>query len=337
VRKAKTLSFALAVTAVAATAAGCGSGSAGGGASSGASAASGGKTVAYINPGLDDPYWQWVQYGVQEAARQRGYKVVSYDTHHDPQQQASDAQTAIQAQQVSGIVLSPNSSTNAPNVLSAAVAAKVPVSIAAVGTSAGTYASFTTSADLQQGRQVGQYMKQILGGKGDVVCLCLDLTRSNAQLKMQGIEQGLAGSQIKIVQTEQAKEYTIQEGEQDMANLLSAHPEIKGVFSMFDDFTLGAVRALQTAGKVPGQDVQIVGMDGSPQTIKMIQNGEIAGIAVQEAVQQGVSAMNQLANAIEGKPVTKLVQLPEPLVTKANFSQMSSLVVGKVYPPGVTG
>jgi ribose transport system substrate-binding protein len=300
---------------------------------SAAPSAAGQIEVAYINPGLDEPYWNWVLYGVKDAAAQHNVTVVPIDTHHDPAQQASGTQTAI-TMGVKGIVLSPNSSTNAPNVLGPAAAAKIPVSIAAIGTDSGDYVSFTTSADLQQGRDVGAYMKKILNGKGDIILLALDLTRANAKLKLQGITESLAGSNIKIVQTQQAKLYTIEEASGFARDMLTANPTATGIISMYDAATLGAISALQILNKVPGKDIQIIGMDGNPQTFAMVKSGQVAAISAQEAAEQGRSAMEQLWNALNGLPVLKEVLLPEPLITPANYAAMLPTIEGKVYPPG---
>ena len=289
--------------------------------------------VAYITPGLADNYWVWVLYGINDAAAKHNVKVVPIDTHHDPQQQAAAAQTAITTG-MKGIIISPNSSTNAPNVLGPAAAAGIPVSIAAIGTDSGQYANFTTSDDLQQGRDVGAYMKQILNGKGDVVCVCLDLTRKNAQLKLQGINESLTGSGVKIVQNQQAKLYSIEEGSQMTRDLLTANPNATGIISMYDSGTLGAIAALDILGKVPGKDIHIIGMDGNPQTFALVKSGKIDAISAQLAAEQGRSAMEQLWNAINGLQVTKEVLLPEPLITQANFDAMLPTIEGKVYPPG---
>ena len=45
-----------------------------------------------------------------------------------------------------------------------------------------------------------------------------------------------------------------------MQNLLTAHPDVQAVFAQNDEMALGALRALQTAGK---SDVMVVGFDGT--------------------------------------------------------------------------
>ncbi len=46
-----------------------------------------------------------------------------------------------------------------------------------------------------------------------------------------------------------------------MQNLLTAHPDVQAVFAQNDEMALGALRALQTAGK---SDVMVVGFDSTP-------------------------------------------------------------------------
>ncbi|SQD08110.1 D-ribose transporter subunit RbsB [Escherichia coli] len=52
-----------------------------------------------------------------------------------------------------------------------------------------------------------------------------------------------------------------------MQNLLTAHPDVQAVFAQNDEMALGALRALQTAGK---SDVMVVGFDGTPDGEKAV-------------------------------------------------------------------
>ena len=72
---------------------------------------------------------------------------------------------------------------------------------------------------------------------------------------------------------------------------------------MYDEACTGAAKALQTRG-MTGK-VAVVAADGSPTTIKLLRDGVIQGLFLQEAVGQGIDATTQVSNALTGKPTTQ--------------------------------
>ena len=96
-------------------------------------------------------------------------------------------------------------------------------------------------------------------------------------------------------------------------DLLTAHPDMKAIYGMYDEAGTGAAKALQTRGLVG--KIALATADGSPTTIKLLRDGAIQGIFLQEAVGQGIDATQQVYNALTGKPVEKDIPLAEPLAT----------------------
>ena len=56
--------------------------------------------------------------------------------------------------------------------------------------------------------------------------------------------------------------FTRAEGKTAVEAALQAYPEMTMIFTHNDDMGLGAVEAIEAAGKVPGKDIQIVSVDG---------------------------------------------------------------------------
>jgi ribose transport system substrate-binding protein len=104
-----------------------------------------------------------------------------------------------------------------------------------------------------------------------------------------------------------------------MLDVLTAHPQLGGVFSATDDYGLGVAQALVKAKKLGVANVSI---DGDPHAVQDIidGNGMNAEIA-QDFKQMGYRAVKTLADAIDGKPVPKEIILATPLITKANAQQ----------------
>ncbi|WHH57277.1 substrate-binding domain-containing protein [Petroclostridium sp. X23] len=293
------------------------------------------KIIAFIAPSQEILFFQWIKYGIEQAAQQAGYKVVTYDSHNSASQQAANAQTAITVG-VSGVVLTPFSSASCPTVLNLFEENNIPVTFATIGPDPNVenYTSLITAEDYTAGYEAGKYLAQSakeLGGT-EIGVLSLPLDRTNAINKKAGFEKACEEEGVKIVQILQSRGLTVGEAVTQAADMLTAHPNIKGIYGMYEQAGIGAVRVLETQGRTG--KVAIVSSDGSPESINYVRKGYINGIAVQPAVGQGKVATEQLIKAINGEEVEKEIVLKEPLVTKENIDEpYIQQILQLAYPP----
>ncbi|MGL6202015.1 MAG: substrate-binding domain-containing protein [Lachnospiraceae bacterium] len=293
------------------------------------------KTLVYLSPSMDILYWQWVEDGVKQAAEEAGYKVVTYDSGNSATEQATNAQTAI-TNGAAGVILSPVSSTSCPTVLDACEEAGIPCTIAAIGTEEGVdnYTCFASADDETSGYDAGMYLiekAEELGSK-KIGVIALPMDRTNAQKKMAGLEKAVEETGAEIAQTIQCEDLTVSEAVSLINDLLTANPDITGIYCMYEQAGTGAVTALETAG-LEGE-IAIVSSDGSPESIALVREGKIAGIVVQEAVGQGLVATEELCKALNGEEIAeKIVETPEPLVTTENIDDPEiQEILELVYP-----
>src|SRR3954453_10281504 len=123
------------------------------------------KTIVYLTPGLDLPFWRYLSKGVEAAAKAKGYEFQALDSHNSPQTQLQNAQDSI-AKGVAGIVISPTDSSTAPSVLELAKKANIPVVIGDIGTNSGDYVSFIISNNYEGAKGVGLALAAALKKKG---------------------------------------------------------------------------------------------------------------------------------------------------------------------------
>jgi galactofuranose transport system substrate-binding protein len=57
---------------------------------------------------------------------------------------------------------------------------------------------------------------------------------------------------------------------------LQAHPETNVIYAHNDEMAIGAIAALEAAGKVPGKDVLVLSIDGGYEAVKLVVDGKIA-------------------------------------------------------------
>lgn len=101
------------------------------------------------------------------------------------------------------------------------------------------------------------------------------------------------------------------------ANLLQAHPDLRGIFCANDVMALAAVEAIEAAGKK--DKVIVVGIDLISQAKEAIQQGRLAGSVAQSGfIIAEVYARVAIAAAL-GKKIPEGLSVPGALVTKANI------------------
>src|ERR1700742_1241930 len=86
------------------------------------------KTIVYLTPGLDLPFWRYLSKGIENTAAQAGFGFNAFDSHNNAATQLKNAQDVI-ARGVAGICISPTDSSTAPAVLDLAQKANIPVGV----------------------------------------------------------------------------------------------------------------------------------------------------------------------------------------------------------------
>ena len=292
-------------------------------------------TVAYVAPSLDISYWQWVGYGVQKKAGELGMKYVDLTSQNSPSTQMNNVRTAV-TRGVKAIVIGPVSSTSTPPLLRYLKQHHIPIAFAGIGPEPGQtdYTSSVTANNYETGRAEGKFVCELAKQRGGnkVGMLSLPQDRENAQKYLKGAQETLKAGGCGLVEILQTHGLTVREAVNQANDLLTAHPDIKAIYGMYDEAGTGAAKALQTRGLVG--KIGVATADGSPTTIKLLHEGAIQGIFLQEAVGQGLDATQQVWNALNGKPVTKNIPLTEPLVTKESIgSPQAKAKLARVYPP----
>jgi ribose transport system substrate-binding protein len=301
----------------------------------GAQAADRKFTVAYIAPSLDISYWQWVAYGAKTKAGELGMGYIELDSHNSPTEQMSNIRTAV-TKGANAIVMGPVSSTSTPQVLRFLKEQNIPVAFTGIGPQPGEtdFVSSVTANNEDSGAAEAKYVCQLAKERdgNKVGMLSLPQDRENAQKYLKGAQAAFKEDGCDLVQIIQTKGLTVREAVDEANDLLTAHPDIAAIYGMYDEAATGAAKVLQTRNLVG--KVGVVTADGSPTTVKLLRDGVIQGLFLQEAAGQGIEATQQVFNALTGAPITKELALKEPLVTSKEIdSAEAQAKLKRVYPP----
>lgn len=288
--------------------------------------------IVYLTPSLDVPFWRYLLKGIESEAKAAGYTVTAYDSTNDAARQLSNAQDAI-SRKVDGILISPTDSSTAPKILQMAEQAGIPVVIADIGTDSGNYVSFIISDNFDGAYKVGAEAARLFKEKGmnkpKVGQVSLSLARVNGQKRAGGWRKAMEEIGAEEVDIKQMQLYTAEETFKYVQDMLTANPDINGIFVHADSPSVGAVRAIQTSRM--GSKVMLFGFDGMPEFIGYIRDGKLLAVGMQQPYLMGVESGKTMIKHLKGEKVEKEVMVPIILVSKANIEEVLPTITLTVF------
>jgi ribose transport system substrate-binding protein len=142
--------------------------------------------------------------------------------------------------------------------------------------------------------------------------------RGDAEAYTDGfVKAAAANPNLKVVSVVPG-DWNRQKAYTQMQNLITAHPNLVGAFVQNDDMALGAIRALQEAGKM--QQVSIVAQNAAPYGVEAVRAGTLKMTVGWSPSQEAMIAFKLLVDYINGKKVPNLVQSPMRVITTATLN-----------------
>jgi ribose transport system substrate-binding protein len=277
--------------------------------SSGSAPPAGGKASKTIGVSLLDlqaQFYQAMADAMKKEAAKYGYAVSIVDANRDQARQTSQVEDFI-SKHVDAIVLAPADSKAVGSAIVEANNAKVPVFTADIASTAsqGTVICHVASDNVQGGKVAADLLAKALGGSGTVAILD-EPEVTSVQDRVKGFKMQLQANypQIKIVSDQPAS------GERAKAssvtdNLLQQYPRLSGIFGINDDSALGALSAVQAAGR--GAKLKIVGYDANPEAQRAIEAGKMVGDPEQHPDQIGKLTIDAIHDYFNGKTPPKRI------------------------------
>ena len=267
---------------------------------------------------MSNPFFSAMERGAKRAAKSIGATVNTQDAQLDLANQNTQIDAFIQ-QGVNLIVVSAVDESGIEPAI--ARAKQAGIIVIAVDTPAkGADAVVMTDA-VQAGEKSCDYLFTKLGGQGNV--LLVDGT------PIQTIIDRIDGCKkvakkypgIKIV-GQQASKNDRASGLMVTTDMLTANPGVKGIFGMNDPSALGAVLAVEQAGK--SSNIIVTGVDGSPEGVAELKRkgSPFIGTATQNPGAMVEKAVAIASDMLNGKqPAEKTILIPSVLVTRDSVGQ----------------
>jgi signal transduction histidine kinase/DNA-binding response OmpR family regulator len=179
----------------------------------------------------------------------------------DTDQQIRDIQAFI-AQKVDLLIVAPNEAAAVTPVIEKAYAQKIPVILVDRKITSDHYSAFIGADNEQIGKDVGNYVAKLLGGKGNVIEICgLDGSSPTAE-RHNGFTSVISQYPAINLLTSVDGAWLIDVAEVKTEEILQKFPQINLVFAHNDRMAIGAYNVAQKHGKA--DSIFFVGIDALP-------------------------------------------------------------------------
>ena len=282
-------------------------------------------TFALITKTLNNPFWDMMHSGAQEFCEENGYELIYLaPTKPNNLEEQNRLMDDVIARQVDGIVLAPVDSAGVVPAIERAVAAGIPVAVSATGASTDQIVTYSGTDNYEGMKMVAEYVAEALDYQGKVVVLDGLLGATVGQDRRRGVDETLEQYPDIEILGRQDAEMQRAKGMQVMENLLQAYPEIDAVIAANDEEALGAIEALDAAGRL--QDTIVSGFDGNNDALKAVRDGRMLVTLVQGPEKMAVDAIKAILDDRAGKDVPKRIVTEMILATQDNIDQFSDRI-----------
>jgi ribose transport system substrate-binding protein len=276
------------------------------------------KRIEFIPKGQAHEFWQSVHAGAIKAMRENpGYTLIwngpASETDFEGQIQIMDS--AIN-QHVDAVCLAPIDRKILVTLVERATGTGIPVIIFDSPVDTQTFTAQVATDNAEGGRLAARRIGEILHGKGKVAEVAVQPGSASTMAREQGFEDTVAANfpDIRIVD----KQYGMADFAQSLKvseNMLTATPDLNGMFAANESSTVGALRALKDR-----PNVKLVGFDASAQLLEGLKSGAIDALVVQDPFQMGYNSFIAAVTKLKGGTPDHIQNITPTLVTRENMN-----------------
>lgn len=277
---------------------------------------SGAPVIAVFTKNRTNSAYTAARLGAERTAARHGARVV----HYVPQKPDNiEEQAALVEQAIAGrpdaAVFVPVHVTAMDDSVSKLNAARIPTVNFLNRLDRGEFVSFVGCDDYRIGREIAAHLFRHIGDKGDVAIIEGIAGALTASERLRGFrDAALERPGIRIVAS-RSGDYQQDAARKVMSGMLAELPQLDGVLSANDVMSLGAIQALEAAGR----RVPVIGVNAVPEAIAAIKSGKLLATADFDAMKIACVATEAAIRHLHGEKVSRHIELPVQVVHGANY------------------
>lgn len=280
---------------------------------------SGRKRIAVVPKANSHAFWVSVHAGAAAAGDKFGVDVLwngpALETDYDRQMQIVDS---MLAQHPDGLAVAAAERRALNRSLDRAAKLGIPVTVFDSAVDSDHYLTFVATDNYAAGKLAGREMGRLLSGRGPVAMVMNAPGSASTVDRERGFEDVLRAEfpNVPIV----ARQFSMSDRSKGRAaaeNILSAHPDLAGIFASSELSSTGAALALKSRG-LAGK-VKLIAFDASDDMIADLQAGVIDAMVVQDPFQMGFQAVKTLVDRLGGETPPRKIDMPARVVRKQDL------------------
>ena len=292
---------------------------------------SGRRVIGVVPKATSHLFFMAVHAGVKQAAEEFAFDIdwngPQDETDHARQIQVVDAMVA---QKVSALAISATDENTVAQAVQRAIDAGIPVSVFDSGVNAKGYLTFVATDNLAAGVTAAERLAALVNSKGKVGMVMHKPGGTSTMLREQGFEAtmkkypGLTIAARQYGMADRAKARAAAE------NMLTAHPDMAGLFASSEASSLGAMQAIESRG-LSGK-VKLITFDTSDSHVAALKAGTIDLMLVQDSRRMGYEVVKSLATKLQGGTPPVRLDLPVQVIAKSDLGrpEIQELLVPKM-------
>ncbi|RKL61610.1 sugar ABC transporter substrate-binding protein [Thermoanaerobacteraceae bacterium SP2] len=277
-----------------------------------------GFTIGFSQCVMDHPYRIDMIKKAKEAAQKYGVNLIVMDGQGKPSIEVSNIESLI-ARKVDAIIISSHGGVAITPAIQQAKEANIPVILIDGGKPFQNweFVTWMSTDDWALGRGAAEMLVKEIGEQGKIMMI-EGTSGSSCQVGRRGgfLEVIERYPNIKIV-AQQDGNWLRKNALDIVSNVLQANPDLKAVYSHNDEMALGAIEAIEKAGKVPGKDILVYSAgDYQANAFEAIKAGKLQLTQIYH--NDGDYAVEAALAHLMGKKVPKMINLGTEQATKDN-------------------
>ena len=276
-------------------------------------------SLVYIPKVVDktNDFWKTLILGTRMAAQEynASIEVKAPTKENDVERQNELLKEAIE-EKPDAILISPSSFTESNKLLEEAKTDGIRIGFIDSYTEDPVQDLTVATDNLEAGEKLGKFAATLLGPDDQIAIVAHVKGVSTAVEREEGFRKGLGDLAENIVevvycdsQYEKSRQLTLE--------LMDKYPNLKMVAGMNEYSSVGAARAVKSAGAK--DRIQVVGIDSSQEAVQLMENGVFKGLVVQKAFKMGYMGVKETVRMLRGKSYEKNVNSGCELVTPENM------------------
>ncbi len=279
------------------------------------------KTIAVVPKATSHLFFVSVHAGAAQAARDFHVNILWNGPNNETDfGRQIEIVEAMIARRVDGLAISATDENALAGPVERAIHAGIPATVFDSGVNVKDYVSFIETDNHDAGRKAARVLASLVHGRGKVAMVMQKPGGTSTGLRERGFEETMRKEFPGIVIA--ARQFGMADRARSRSaaeDILTAHPDLAGIFASSEAASIGAIQAIRARGL--SRKIRLVTFDTSDEHLQALRDGTADVMFVQDAYRIGYEAVKSVAEKLQGATPPRRIELPAHVIVKADLDK----------------